>query len=397
MATVNSAALPSERRETADGSARILYVVGQLDKGGAEQQLAYLLENLRPKATVLSLSEDGYWAEPIRRLGYEVIELGRSPGVSRVTRLWTLARLIRSQQPDVVHVFMDGLTGLYGRLAALIARHPHVIVGERRHPSLDAGWYSLLKRVWLNRHVAAIVANARSSQTYLIAHDRVPTWKAVFIPNGLNLSRFDNRGPDDRKASLPESWRDKVIIGMVCGLRPKKAPETFLRVAKGVLNQNPDVRFVHVGDGPLRDEVARLSRDLGVQEFVLFMGERNDVPELLRAMDIFILTSRNEGAPNAVMEAMAAALPCVATDAGDCAELIGDGETGFVVPIDDEERLVDRLLRLVPDAELRQSMGMRGQARIQAFDLCRMAEQYRELYCRILNGRSVVAERSAGA
>lgn len=108
----------------------ILYVIGHLGRGGAEQQLYYLLKYLKPQATVLSLSQNGYWAGPIRKLGLKVVELNRV-GHADLTRLWALIRFIRTQRPDIIHIFIDGSSGIYGRLAALIKRHPCVIVGER--------------------------------------------------------------------------------------------------------------------------------------------------------------------------------------------------------------------------------------------------------------------------
>jgi glycosyltransferase involved in cell wall biosynthesis len=366
---------------------KILYIIGQLQQGGAEQQLYYLLKYLQPRATVLSLSQDGYWADPIRKLGYDVIELERKDGLRRITRLCAVVDLISTRCPNIIHIFIDGVSGLYGRLAALITQHTCVIVGGRCHPSLDSAWCALIKRFWLNRYVSAIVANARLSQAYLIAHDKLPPEKVRFIPNGLELDRFIVSKPLDRKSVLPETWHDKIIIGAVCNLYPIKEPETYVRVAKHVLDHYPEARFLHVGDGPLRPVVEGLARDLGVQESICFLGLRHDVPELLRMMDIFVLTSRSEGMPNAAMEAMAADLPCVVTDAGDCKELVCDGETGFVVPTGDEEKLGDRILELLQDEALRRRMGLKGRERVQAFDVHRMVEQYKKLYRQVLSPR----------
>ena len=129
-----------------------------------------------------------------------------------------------------------------------------------------------------------------------------------------------------------------------------------------------------------------LSEELGLGPSFIFLGQRHDVPQLLLGMDVFVLTSHTEGLPNALMEAMAAGLPCVVTDAGGCREVVADEETGFVVPIDDEERLAERILLLLRDEELRGRMGNRGRARMLGFDVRKMAQRYDLLYHQVLAG-----------
>jgi glycosyltransferase involved in cell wall biosynthesis len=361
---------------------RILYIIGQLEKGGAEQQLYYLLKYLRPDATVISLSPGGYWADPIRDLGYKVVQLERS-GHLDVRRLRTLINSIRSEKPDIIHVFTDGVSGIYGRLAAQVCRHPRVIIGERRHPSLDPGWYKWLKRLWLNRQVTVIVANAQTSCDYLVSNHKLPAPQAVFIPNGFEIARFEN--PVGR-LQLPDTWQDHVIVGMVCNLRSKKAPEVFVRVADEIIRQGINARFVHVGNGILRAAMIDLTRQLGIQDYVQFIGQRDDVPQCLSAMDIFVLTSQNEGMSNALMEAMASRLPCVVTDTGDNALLVQHRETGLVVSVDDIDQLAEAVGCLVEDASLRQRMGQKGYERVQAYDVNHMAAQYDRLYRKVMMG-----------
>lgn len=211
-------------------------------------------------------------------------------------------------------------------------------------------------------------------------HDKLPPEKVKCIPNSVEMDSFVVNGPPNRKAMLPESWREKLVIGTVGRLEPRKAPETFIGVARRVVEKCSDARFLHIGDGPLRGKVRSLCLTLGVEEFVNFLGLRHDVPELLRTMDIFVLTSHKEGMSNSVMEAMAVGLPCVVTDAGDCRELVHDGETGFVVPIGDEKQLADRILHLVADEQLRLVMGEKARTRSRLYDVYTMAEQYQDLY-----------------
>jgi glycosyltransferase involved in cell wall biosynthesis len=366
----------------------VLYVVSQLGQGGAEQQLYYVLKYLKPNAKVLSLAPGGYWAQPIRELGYEVIELARA-GSFDLNRLQAVTRWIRTLRPDILHLFMDGVPGAYGRLGAWLTRHPRLIVGMRNHPARDPGWYTWMRRLWLDRPAAIIVSNARQCQEYLIEQDKLPAHKARFIPNGLELDRFLPDSSADRKSFLPADWQDKVIVGTIGALANRKSPETFVQVAACILKECEHVRFIHAGDGPLKGMVENLSQELGISDSILFLGSRSDAPDILRAMDIFLLTSRNEGMPNVVMEAMATALPCVVTDIGDCKDLVRDGEVGYVAPVGNVTRLAEHVRTLIENESLRRKMGQKAQQIIQDYDVHKMAEQYHLLYEVVLS--SVVA------
>lgn len=177
-----------------------------------------------------------------------------------------------------------------------------------------------------------------------------------------------------------------MIVGTVGSFTVSKSPDVYIKVARRVLDQNSNVRFLHVGNGPLRERVQQISQELNVEPYVLFLGSRSDVPDILRALDIFTLTSSNEGTPNVVMEAMATALPCVVTDIGDCKDLVPHGQTGFLAPVGAVEALADHILCLANDVELRRAQGEAGYQRIQSYDVQKMAEQYRILYDEVMTG-----------
>jgi glycosyltransferase involved in cell wall biosynthesis len=365
---------------------KILYVIGQLTRGGAEQQLYYLLKHLKPQALVVSLSQGGCWADPIRDLGIEVIELKRRHRWDP-SRLRELVKIIGKYRPEIVHVFLDNVPGLYGRLAALLAGHQCVISGERADTAVQqAYWYQLVKRV-MNNQPAATVTNSRANLQYLARRRIANPQKLFFIPNGLELDRFVYKAasvPNGRSFSKPGN---RLTVGTVASLTAVKAPNIFVRTAARVLENSPNTNFVYTGEGPLRNQMKALSAELGVQDRVSFPGLCNDIPQLLAGMDVFVLTSRSEGMPNAVMEAMGTGLPCVVTDAGDSRELVSDGETGFVAPVGDEKKIADCILALLNNEALRITMGQNGRKRIEAFDTKHMVEKYRELYCRVLDLR----------
>ena len=356
---------------------RVLYIIRQLGKGGAEQQLYYLLQHLNVEATVLCLSEIDYWSEPLRRLGAEVILLPRHHRLEW-RRLKDTVVLIRRLKPDIVHVFVDNI---YGRLGALLAQHCRVIVHKRSHEAFESPAWDLHIERWFNHHVQRVVFNSRANYEYMVERGLVSPVKALVIPNGVDCDRFSPRSAGACNWPWPSHWRGRLIVGTVSKLNWIKNPEMFIRCASLVLRKRQGIGFVLAGKGEHFHEMQSLCHDLGIQESVAFMGERHDVPDLLRAMDLFLLTSRVEGMPNVVLEAMATGLPCIVTDAGGSAEPIIEGETGYVVPIDDADGMADRVLHILADDELRLSMGKAARIRVMnEFSVEKMVTRTSQMY-----------------
>jgi glycosyltransferase involved in cell wall biosynthesis len=366
----------------ANSEPRILYIIGQLSRAGAEQQFYYLLKYLRPNARIISLTPGGYWASPIRELGLNVIELKRR-GRADIGRLLRIIQEIRSYKPDIIHLFTDNVYGLYGRLAAILTKQRRVIVGERAHPTFDPSWYIHFRRLVLNHFVAYVVTNSQAARDYIAGKMGFPPDRTLFIPNGLEIESIKQESIQGDNP-LPVEWHDKLIVGTVGSLSARKSPSLFVSMAAQLLNKYPDLRFVWVGDGELRPEVEIQIDTLQLGDKLLLAGERSDVPRWLAAMDIFLLTSKLEGTPNAIMEAMVVGLPVVSTNVGGCAELVREGQTGYLVRVGDEQALVDCTLKLVNDKSLRHSIGARGQELIQACNVHVMVGKYRELYKHLL-------------
>ncbi|MCI0711457.1 MAG: glycosyltransferase [Chloroflexi bacterium] len=347
----------------------IVFLIGQLSRGGAEQQLYYVLRHLDEPATVISLAPDGYWETPIRELGHTVIALPRRSRF-QVSRIWQIRRLLRQLNPDVVHLFLDSVSGFYVRLGAL-GFHPFV-VSERSHPNYHPGWYRRLLP-FLNRFVDAIICNSQAAREEMIRQKMAPPGKIHIIPNGLDLACFS-------PATRPHN---PLTVGIVAHLTPVKNPARFVRIAARVHQEMPDVRFVMIGGGVLRDELLALINDLNLNGVVELLGERPDVPDLLQQMDVFVLTSNLEGTPNAVLEAMASGLPCVVTDVGDCRMLIEESGAGFVVPVDDEAGLADHVVKLLRDVEMRGEMQAKALEFVQAFSTEQLTKNHLAVYDRL--------------
>jgi glycosyltransferase involved in cell wall biosynthesis len=372
---------------------RILYVIGSLGRGGAEKQLYLLLKHLDRttfEPTVVSLSSGGAWAAPIRALDVPVIELPRRHSFE-LGRFFRLYRVIREVAPSILQTFLFA-DNVYGLLAGRLARVPVLVASRRIDQYGDAR--SFLHRVnrFVTRWASAIICNAQRSRELAPAGTSA---RHVVIRNGVEFpparrSRAEMRAVLGIPVAAP-------VIGNAGRLVPGKNHRRFVDVAHEVLKARPDAYFVLIGGGSLEGELRARIRKLGIERHVILTGERGDVPDLLGALDVFLLTSDREGLSNATMEAMAAGLPCVVTNAGGNRELVVHGETGFVCASGSVQELVQSLLRLLHDPGLRLKLGASGRHRMATeFAPETMAGATQALYQSLLGRWSGVREGGLG-
>jgi glycosyltransferase involved in cell wall biosynthesis len=200
---------------------------------------------------------------------------------------------------------------------------------------------------WINRRTNAFIVPSEAVENSVLRQGGVTVDRVHRIYNGLDLKRFADL-PDRREArawlGVPE---DALLIGKVGSLRTIKDHPTLIRAVARLVPEFPRVHLVLMGDGPEEEALRALVEQLGIAAHVTLAGVCRDVPRALAALDIFALSSRSEGMSNAILEAMAAGLPVVATDVGGNPECVVDGATGYIVPPGDDERMADRLVLLV--------------------------------------------------
>jgi glycosyltransferase involved in cell wall biosynthesis len=215
------------------------------------------------------------------------------------------------------------------------------------------------------------------------------------IPNGVDLERFHPRWPAaavQRELSLTPGT---PVAGIVAALRPEKNHELFLRAAALVHRQLPEARFLIVGDGPEREKLESLARELSVSEVVHLLGDRADVPEILTLIDVFVLTSHMEANPISILEAAAAEKPVVATRVGSVPETVIDGQTGYLVTPGEAEEIANRVIELLGNSERASAMGRAGREQvITHWSIDRTVEGYQDLIAGIYECK--VARRSKG-
>lgn len=364
----------------------VAYVYVTLATGGAERHLATLLAHLdreRYAPHVLCLSEVGAIGEQIRATGVPL----RDFALPR-KRLWLpggllrVARYLRRNGIRIAHTHMYH-ANTYGRLAALLAGVPHVVATVHTTGGHPRRKQRLMNRL-LDRHTDRIVVVSEAARQALLAEGATDAAKTVVIRNGVDLARFRGGAP---RTSVREALGvppGATVVTAVARLEPEKRHHDLLRAFRDVAADARHVHLLIAGDGSLREVIAQQVRDLGLQDCVSLLGERRDVPGILGATDLFVLPSEREGAPLAVLEAMAAGVPVVASAVGGVPEMVGD-EAGILYPPGDTAALAAALRALLANPGRRARMGDAAARRAALeFSAEEMALRVEEVYARII-------------
>jgi glycosyltransferase involved in cell wall biosynthesis len=372
------------------GPRKVLHVISGLHRGGAETQLCRILgamDRRRFEPAVVALLPGGAVHADLEALGVQVWCAGMRTAANGPWAMVQLARLIRRVRPDVVQGWMYH-GNLAASLGAVLARwHCPVLWNVRNslhHLDADERSTVALIRIgaWCSTGPARIVYNAHTSaeQHEAIGYGR---HGRTVIPNGYDCDMFrpvaGARDDVRRELRLPAS---APLVGLVGRYHGKKGHDVFLEAASHIVAERPDVHFVLAGrdvDHRNRRLVARMAT-LGITAHVHVLGERHDLPRLYSALDVLSTASFNEGSPGVVGEAMACGTPCVVTDVGDSACVVGD--TGIVVPPGQPAELArawGKLLAIPFDD--RRALGHRARRHIEEhFSLASTARQYETLY-----------------
>jgi glycosyltransferase involved in cell wall biosynthesis len=366
---------------------RIVYLIGTLERGGAEGQLAELasgLDRARFEPTVCCLAGDGPLAAVLVARGVPVESIGPPAALARLLALPRLWRVLRRLRPDIVHgqlYWGNVAAGLGGRLAGVPA-----VVGSRLSLARPRGGMRGGLRRLANTRTDLVIANARAVRNAAMRDEGLPDDRVIVIHNGVDCSRFDV-APDPGLRHALGVAASSPIVTVVANLRRSKGHATFLEAWPAVLGRWPEARALLVGDGPLRDAVRARVVALGVTDSVRLLGSRHDVPALLALSQVVAQPSLREGLPNAVLEAMAAGRPVVATDVGGTREAIDHERTGLLVPSGDTTALAAGLVRLLSNPDEAQGFGQAARRHVaEHFQIQTMVRAHEAVYDRVLFG-----------
>lgn len=370
------------------GEPRILHLNTEPTWRGGEQQVLYLLDGLKERGihSAIMAQPGKPMAERARANGHEVIERTMHGEIDLPAAL-AIRRQIVAGGFNFVHAHTSHAhtLGAVGVSLTPRAKRPKMLVARRVDFSIYRRSFFGLNGLKYRHGVDHYVTVSEAIRQVLIQDGLPPDW-ITCVHSGIDLARIDD-APEDTAAiraelKVPEGHK---LIGNVAALADHKGQRYLLDAIPAVLAERPNLVFAIVGDGELKDELQAQAAALGISDQVRFLGFRTDVPTLLKAFDLFVMPSHMEGLGTSVLDALAARLPVVGTEAGGMPEILIEGETGLVCPIKDSASLTKNLLRVLADPELAERMAEAGRARVEAmFSTTSMVEGTLEVYRRLL-------------
>jgi glycosyltransferase involved in cell wall biosynthesis len=370
---------------------KILHVIESSGPGGAETVLLNIVNNLDKSTyhSIVVLLRIGWLYQKLKEGGIPTILLSsvRSYDLGFLFRLWLNIKKLRI---DLIHSHLPDVN-LYSCLAGFAAGVPTVTTyhGSPTEPQKRINFRSL-KYALIRRLSTRIVAVSDWLKDDLVKTAQFPPGKLKTIYNGVDWRRFALPSNSVTKRKELNIGLDEKLVGMVANLRPAKGYQYFVRAAAIIAKSIPKVRFLIIGeeDEELKETVIQEIEARGLTDKVILLGFREDVPELLKLLDVFVLSSVSEGLSIATIEAMAAGVPVVVTRSGGPQEVVVDGRAGFLVPREDEKSLAEKALLLLENRELATRMGKEAQAQVRGkFSIDTMIRNYETVYQDCLNHR----------
>lgn len=325
---------------------KIVFFVRSLNRGGAERQLVILAQGLHARGhavCVMVFYPGGPLEQELTQSAIPVLNLNKTGRWDVLQFFWRAVKLLRAEQPDILHSYLSE-ANLIALVLKLAVPRTKVVWGIRASDN-DLTQYDWLASVtfklgcWASRGTDGVIANSQVGRNYHISKGYPPE-KMVTIPNGIDTERF--RPSVEARQRLRAEWglsNEQKLVGHVGRLHPVKDHPTFLQAVAQIALTQPHVRFVCVGGDRYGYHATLLdqARALGVEHLIRWTGVRDDMPAVYNALDLLVNCSTAEGLPNVVGEAMACGVPCVVTDVGDSAWVVG--RTGTIVPLSNPSAL----------------------------------------------------------
>lgn len=376
----------------------ILFIIDVLrDFGGAEKNLMQLVSRLDPSRyePFVFCLKGGKVFEELRNRGVKIsnLEITRIYAPSALIKGWRLSRFMRANRVQVVVTYFES-SDFWGALSARLAGVP-VVISNRRDLGFSLKRRHIIAYRFFNRFFTRIIAVCDAVKEHLIKEERVERSKISTVYNGVDI--LDILPSGTLKASLGVA-DDERVVTMVANLHPVKGHENLLEAARLVCDEIPAVKFLFVGvdKGGYSEHLRQVTRRLVLQGNVIFTGYRHDVAEILAVSDVCVLSSTSEGMSNAILEYMASGNPVIATDVGGNAELINDGETGFLVPPDNPQSMARSISLLLENHDVRIEMGRKAKERAQTlFSTQAMVQAVDSLVTSELERQRKLKERAA--
>jgi glycosyltransferase involved in cell wall biosynthesis len=380
----------------------VVYVIASMITGGTQTHLLQvfrLLDRGRFRPILFVLRDGGNLLDAAREAGVETRTFGMGGSLRDprdIKGLFSMVKALRELRPGVIHGYL--LRGnFYAALAGRLARVP-VVVTSKRGLHEPAGSSERLAVRVSNRLSDTITGN--SPQVLEFTREAEGGVKApmAMIPSGIDTGRFDPEA-----IARDAGWRlrshlgifDAPVVGTAITFRPRKGFRMLFEAMAEIRRTSPDAQLVIAGASEMPEEPSELASSLGLDGAIHLLGRRSDMPEVLAALDVFVLPSESEGMSNAILEAMAMRLPVVATAVGGAPVVIDEGRSGFLVDYPDSAAMAGKVSRLLADDRLCRRVGDAARARVvDAFSARGMVRQIEDLYASLRNGKTEKTKRA---
>ena len=372
----------------------IVHVVYSLGAGGLENGLVNIINRIPQslyRHVIICLTESGSFEKRIHNPDTRVISLHSMPGHS-FWLYWRLWKTLSQIRPSIVHT--RNLSALEAQIPAfLLLKRVKTVHGVHGRDVFDlegkSRKYNLLRKI-IRPLVGRYITVSLDLKRWLLNTIGVNKEKVVQIYNGVDQSLF--RPGKNSVTDIPVNKflsQESIVIGTVGRLAEVKDQATLIRAFSIALEASPPgkqhMRLVIAGNGPMRDQLEMLIEELGIGDFVWMGGDRNDIPDFLRLLDIFVLPSIGEGISNTILEAMATGLPIIATNVGGNPELVEDGVNGYLVPPGNPEKLAKYIIKLTESSDTRSLLGKASLDKVtEQFNWDSTVEKYINVYDELL-------------
>lgn len=374
---------------------KVVHVITKLDVGGAQETALGILSRIDRSIfdPILVCGAETGWTGSLhaeaRKLGVEVRVLPslvrRLSPLKDLFAVVALVRFLRREHPEIVHTH-SSKAGVIGRTAAHIVRSRlvlHTVHGWSFRPSTPSlfRWLAVVVERRMARWTDSIVVVAKQDRSVGLRYAIGTSEQYCLIRSGVDVQAISTRRGERAVARRDLGLAEGApVVGTVMRFAAPKDPSTFVRAAAELVKRIPNIRFVVVGDGPDRPSVERSIVAAGLHDRILLTGVRRDVPFLLAAMDVFVLSSHSEGLPRVVAEAMAIGTPVVASDVGGVGEIVVDTVSGLLVPDEDHRAMADAVEKVLLTPGVADSLVASASSRVGNFDTATMVRSTEDLY-----------------
>jgi len=373
---------------------KVLHLITMLELGGAQQNTLYTVSHLNKNyfdaylgsgpGGILTNEAYSLLNDKFHIIPHLIREINP---IYDLAALFELIFYIKKIKPMIIHTH-SSKAGILGRTAAYLTGVPIIIhsihgYGFTKYQNIIK--FHLLKfaEKIVSKYTTHFICVSEANKKQGIEYKLFDNNKVSLIRSGIELNLF--RGVDGKKIRQEFSIEEEQpLVSMIACFKPQKAPSDFIKVAELVHKQKPQVRFMLVGDGVLKNDIQKMIEEKNLKECVFLTGWRRDIPQILAAADIIVLTSLWEGLPRTIIEAIASKKPIVATKVDGTADIIQDGYNGFLAQPHDIETIASKIITLLEDKALYNKFIHNSQAVLNEFDINLMVEQQEKLYLELI-------------